>query len=541
MSEKKARRKNAKIIVLTVIAVLIASLCAIAGVLAKTDTAYGKIYVNDLCVGKKNTADIKTALEEKYSPENTNVIFTYKNTDFEVNGADFDLKYDLDKTSENAYQAGKGKNFISRGFNAVKYSLFKKEIPVEITFDQEKLYNILKEKATDVENPVTDTVTELKDGNLVIQNGKKGNGVDIDKIKKDVEKVVSKNKLTDKIEVKITEIKPKIPTAQALYDEFHKEPKDVEFSHENGEVHFSEHVTGVTFDVNEAQKILDQNKHNIEPYSIPVEITQPEKTTQWFIDNKLSDTLGSFSTVYNAGNYERSHNIALAAQKINGLVLMPGQQFSFNGVVGQRSAQTGFKTAKVYQGGEIVDGIGGGICQVSTTLYNAALYADLKIVYRTNHSMPVSYVPSGRDATVSYGSIDFKFSNNQGYPIKLGCSASNGRLTCTVYGIKLQNKKVEITTQTVSTTPFTVKEVEDSTLPDGKRKVKQAGGEGSVVDTFKTVYINGESQGTNKISRSNYSAITQIELVGTKKNEIADTPAAAAFGETYVGDDTIQQ
>ena len=277
MSEKKARRKNAKIIVLTVIAVLIASLCAIAGVLAKTDTAYGKIYVNDLCVGKKNTADIKTALEEKYSPENTNVIFTYKNTDFEVNGADFDLKYDLDKTSENAYQAGKGKNFISRGFNAVKYSLFKKEIPVEITFDQEKLYNILKEKATDVENPVTDTVTELKDGNLVIQNGKKGNGVDIDKIKKDVEKVVSKNKLTDKIEVKITEIKPKIPTAQALYDEFHKEPKDVEFSHENGEVHFSEHVTGVTFDVNEAQKILDQNKHNIEPYSIPVEITQPKK------------------------------------------------------------------------------------------------------------------------------------------------------------------------------------------------------------------------------------------------------------------------
>ena len=209
----------------------------------------------------------------------------------------------------------------------------------------------------------------------------------------------------------------------------------------------------MTFDVNEAQKILDQNKHNAEPYSIPVEITQPEKTTQWFIDNKLSYTLGSFSTVYNAGNYERSHNIALAAQKINGLVLMPGEQFSFNGVVGQRSAQTGFKTAKVYQGGEIVDGIGGGICQVSTTLYNAVLYADLKIVYRTNHSMPVSYVPSGRDATVSYGSIDFKFSNNQSYPVKLGCSASNGRLTCSVYGIKLQNKKVEITTQTVSTTP----------------------------------------------------------------------------------------
>lgn len=541
MSEKKARKSKPKIIVLTIFAVLIAAVSALVGLSAKTDTSYRKIYVNDLCVGKKDTSAIKKALEEKYLPENTNVIFTYKGTDFEVNGADFGLQYDLDKTSENAYLAGKSKNFIVRGFNAIKYSLFKKEIHVENTFDKDKLYEILKEKATDVENPVTDTVTELKDENIVIQNGKKGNGVDIDKIEKEVEKAISKNRLTDKIEVKIAEIKPKIPTAKMLYDEFYKESKDVEFSAENGEVHFSEHVTGVTFDVDAAQKILDQNKHNTEPYSIPVEITQPEKTTQWFIDNKISDTLGSFSTVYNAGNYERSHNIALAAQKINGLVLMPGQQFSFNDVVGQRSAQTGFKTAKVYQGGEIVDGIGGGICQVSTTLYNAVLYADLKIVYRTNHSMPVSYVPSGRDATVSYGSIDFKFSNNQGYPIKLGCSASNGRLVCTVYGIKLQNKKVEITTQTVSTTPFGIKEVEDDTLPEGKRKVKQAGSDGSVVDTFKTVYINGESQGTNKISRSNYSAITQIELVGTKKDQIADTPAAAAFnGGTYVGDDIAQ-
>lgn len=542
MSEKKTHGKNVKIIVLAVVVVLIAALFAIVGASSKIDTAYGKIYVNDLCVGKKNTADIKGALEKKYSPENTNVIFSYKNTDFEVNGADFGLKYDLDKTSENAYQIGKSKHFITRGFNAVKYSIFKKEIPVEITFDQDKLYNILKEKTTDVENPVTDTVTELKDSNLVVQNGKKGNGVDIDKIKKEVENIVSKNKLTDKIEIKITEINPKNPTAKALYDEFHKEPKDVEFSYENGEVHFSEHITGVTFDVDEAQKILDQNKHNTEPYNIPVKITQPEKTTQWFIDNKLSDTLGSFSTVYNAGNYDRSHNIALAAQKINGLVLMPGEQFSFNGVVGKRSAQTGFKTAKVYQGGEIVDGIGGGICQVSTTLYNAVLYADLNIVYRTNHSMPVSYVPSGRDATVSYGSIDFKFSNNQGYPVKLGCTASSGRLTCTVYGIKLQNKKVEITTQTVSTTPFSVKEIEDDTLQAGKRKVKQAGSAGSVVDTFKTVYINGESQGTNKISRSSYSSIMQIEIVGTKKDEIADTPAAEAFDsdETYVGDDTVQ-
>lgn len=545
MNEKKVRKSNKRLISVIVLTAVFAALVTLVTAFSKIDTAYKKIYINDLCAGSMSVSDIKDALEKTYSSENTNVPFTYNNTDFEVNGKDFDLTYDFDKTSEKAYLAGRSKNMFLRGINAVKYSLFKKEIPLEIAFDENKLYYILKEKATDVQNPVTDVSAELEDGKLVIVNGRKGNGVDIDKIKKEVEKAVSTNSLKERIEVKITEIKPKNPTAKELYEKFHKEPKDVEFSKTDGQVHFAEHVTGVDFDVNAAQKILDENKNNTEPYEIPVEITEPEKTTQWFIDNKLSDSLGSFSTVYNAGNYERSHNVALAAQKINDLVLMPGEQFSFNGIVGQRSAQTGFKTAKVYQGGEIVDGIGGGICQVSTTLYNAVLYADLKIDYRTNHSMPVSYVPSGRDATVSYGSIDFKFSNNQGYPIKLKCSASNGKLTCSVYGIKLENKKVEITTRTVSTTPFTVKEVEDDTLPEGKRKIKQAGSGGSIVDTFKTVYINGESRGTNKISRSNYSAITQIELVGTKKDEtkISDTPASEAFSngsETYVGDDISQ-
>ncbi|MCI5970489.1 MAG: VanW family protein [Oscillospiraceae bacterium] len=544
MNEKKVRKVNTKILVIILSLAIIAAAFTLIAVFSKISTTYKKVYINDICAGGKNVDEVKKLLSEKYVPENTNVIFSYKNNDFEVNGKDFDLIYDLDKTSENAHQTGRSKNAFLRGINAIRYSIFKKEIPVEITFDQDKLYDILSTKTTDVENPVTNTVIELKDDKLAISNGKKGNGVDIDKIKKEVEKIISKNLLTEKTEIKITEIEPRIPTAKALYEKYHKEPKDVEFGEKDGEVYFSEHITGVDFDVDAAQKILNENKNSSEVYYIPVEITQPQKTTQWFIDNRLTDTLGSFSTIYNAGNYDRSHNIALAAQKINGMVLMPGEQFSFNGVVGQRSAQTGFKTAKVYQGGEIVDGIGGGICQVSTTLYNAVLYADLSIDYRTNHSMPVSYAPAGRDATVSYGSIDFKFSNNQGYPIKLSCSASGGKLICSVYGINLKHKKVEITTQTISTTPFSVKEVEDNTLPEGTRKVKQAGSAGSVVDTFKTVYINGESQGTKKISRSNYSAITQIELVGTKKEDenISDTPAAAAFsdGETYVGDDTAQ-
>ena len=206
MNGKKVRKVNTKILVIILSLAIIAAAFTLIAVFSKISTTYKKVYINDICAGGKNVDEVKKLLSEKYVPENTNVIFSYKNNDFEVNGKDFDLIYDLDKTSENAHQTGRSKNAFLRGINAIRYSIFKKEIPVEITFDQDKLYDILSTKTTDVENPVTNTVIELKDDKLAISNGKKGNGVDIDKIKKEVAKIISKNLLTEKTVIKITEI-----------------------------------------------------------------------------------------------------------------------------------------------------------------------------------------------------------------------------------------------------------------------------------------------------------------------------------------------
>ena len=168
--------------------------------------------------------------------------------------------------------------------------------------------------------------------------------------------------------------------------------------------------------------------------------------------------------------------------------------------------------------GESVDGIGGGICQVSTTLYSAALYANLKMVERTNHQLPVSYAPLGQDATVFFGSIDFKFENNTNYPIKIVASAANGTMYVEIQGYKEDKSlKVSIEHATVSVTEPKVEEKEADTLPEGERKVEKKGSPGYVIDTYKTVTRDGAEPVRTRISRSAYDATAEKVLVGTGK------------------------
>jgi len=153
--------------------------------------------------------------------------------------------------------------------------------------------------------------------------------------------------------------------------------------------------------------------------------------------------LGGFSTYYGSSSYNRKSNISKATQSINGVLLAPGDVFSYNKTVGRRIRSLGWKDAPTYQDGQVVPGIGGGICQVSTTLYNAALSANLKIVSRTGHSMPVHYVPAGRDATVVDGAIDFQFANSTQGPVLVIGQADGGTLRFTLWGTQ-QGERVEI-------------------------------------------------------------------------------------------------
>ena len=223
-------------------------------------------------------------------------------------------------------------------------------------------------------------------------------------------------------------------------------------------------------------------------------------------------TISTFTTTTTA-NQNRNTNVRLAAEAINGTVIKPGQEFSFNGTVGQRTEAKGYKGAAAYNNGEVVQEIGGGVCQVSTTLYNAVFKAGLKISSRRSHTFEPSYVTPGRDATVSWDQPDFKFINNSSTAIGLRASYADQKVTVAVYGIPiledgvtwdLESKKVEDLG-----TPNPTYE-EDQTLQPGAEVTKSKGSAGSRWETYKIVYKNGKEVSRELDHKTTYKGHTPV-------------------------------
>ena len=230
------------------------------------------------------------------------------------------------------------------------------------------------------------------------------------------------------------ETTPQEPDFDAMYQELHAEAKSAEIDPETLEV--SDHVVGVDFDVNQAKTLFDAAAEG-ETVEIPLTITQPEETREGLEGKLFRDLLGE-GTSRVGGSANRKSNVKLSAQACNGVVLMPGEVFSYNNTTGSRTADKGYLGAPVYSGGASVEGIGGGICQTSSTIYYAVLHTTLEIVERHAHMYAVGYVPDGMDATVWYGSSDFRFKNNTNYPVKVVTESydKNGSrfLTVKIYG-----------------------------------------------------------------------------------------------------------
>lgn len=229
---------------------------------------------------------------------------------------------------------------------------------------------------------------------------------------------------------------------------------------------------------------------------------------------KITEVVSEFSTRFSEGKASRSSNIRLAARKIDGIVLAPGESFSFNKTVGKRTREAGFKEAGVYKDGKHDIDLGGGICQVSTTLYNAALFANLKINRRQNHSMPVPYVPIGRDAAVDYGSIDLAFQNTLDIPIAVNASVSTGRITFRILGMKDPGMSIKIESSDRRSWAVGEKVQPDPSLPAGKRKVIEKGSSGHSINTYRVVYKDGVEVKREPLGRSHYRGGVRIVAVG---------------------------
>ncbi|WP_238528295.1 VanW family protein [Acetonema longum] len=273
-----------------------------------------------------------------------------------------------------------------------------------------------------------------------------------------------------------------------------------------------------------AEQILQAFYHpDIHTLEIPLTVTEPAVTKESLTKTGIVTLQSAFSTKFDSNDVNRSTNIALAAAKINGLILKPGQIFSFNDAVGPRDTASGFKEAMEIFDSEMVPGIGGGICQVSSTLYNAVLLANLPVKERWNHGRPLSYVGMGRDATVVYGSVDFKFVNNTSSSLMILTETKNNKLTVAIFGRENQEnlkQTVHIEVTDLKELPFKTVEIVDPLLPAGQvvldpEKAKK-GAPGYEMNVFRVIKADGKVIKREFLGKDRYVPENAVVRVGPK-------------------------
>jgi len=249
---------------------------------------------------------------------------------------------------------------------------------------------------------------------------------------------------------------------------------------------------------------------------------EPELTTAEAEAMGIKERLGTFTTEFDSSNKPRVHNIHLLADTLDGTLVAPGEVFSFNGTTGERTAAKGYKAAGAIVSGEIVPQIGGGICQVGTTIFNAVFFSGLPVVERRNHSLYISHYPKGRDATINWGGPDFKFKNDTDHHVLVATSHTAGSITVSIYGTNPGYTVTYDTGPWTNVVPPTVKTVEDDAMPVGARVVESTGQSGRTIVVTRHVLLNGTEIRTDTF-KSVYRATQEIVRVGTKVVESIPT------------------
>ena len=446
----------------------------------------------------------------------------YKNT---IIRDDLNINYSVKNAVDKAYKIGRDNNIILNNFKIIGTFFSKEDIRIETSYNTEMMDSIVEDVSTKLPGLVVEYTYCIEDDELIITPGKAGIALNEEEFRNRILNRFAGNILNKDesiMKIPVVNKEPDDIDIEKIYEEIHTEPQDAYIKKDPFEIVVDK--DGVDFDISmeEAKKIVSEKGK--EEYIVPLKITKAKKTVKDLGSKAFPDRLSRYSTRYDASNRDRSTNLELSAKKINGTVLLPGEEFSYNKVVGKRTIENGYKNAAVFSNGRVEDGLGGGICQISTTLYNAVLLANLEITERRNHSFVTSYEDPGRDATVVYGVQDFKFKNSRKYPVKIEASVKNGVATMTVMGIKEDVEyDVKIRAYKTATIPYKTEKRKNANLAEGKEKVIQSGTNGCKAVCYRDLYLDGKKVKTELLSRDTYSTMKRIVEVGTKKTNKKDT------------------
>ena len=535
------RGMNKQIKILLIVLIILATLAVILitsssiFIYANSNVLYG-VKVGDLDVGGLSKDALRQRLTDRYASysENGQITILAGNATLPITTKEINVSLNIDSLTEQAYVLGRTGTYFNRLANLISIALNTAKINAVVSFDEAALDKII--------NDFSSKNTQLKEfkysvnfdtQKIKLTWGMPGEFVDPAKLKTEIITHLKSLELGS-ISVDTSVVEPKAVDPQKLYSELSSTAKNATAYMKNGKMVYTPHKFGLTIDkalfLSTFNSVKGQNGKSAELSAI---VVAPTFTLQAIKEKLFKDNLGSWHTTFFSNDEiqrNRGQNIRLACSKLNGTIINPNGVFSYNKIVGPRSAATGFAVAYAYSNGEIIKEYGGGVCQTSSTLYNCVLLADMHVIYRKNHSFVVKYVPIGQDATVSYPTVDFTFRNSSEFPIKMVAYTVGNELYMGISGLKdpTKVKRVVVKSEITSIDPFKVITEYTDTLLKGQKEYinKGLGHTGYVSKTYRTVYLNGKVISSGLLHISTYKRYDEKVLIGTKIDKNKPDPTA---------------
>lgn len=524
--EKFKLNKTSKIVIFSCLAFLLVLLITF-GIITCVNKLNTRVYKNVYMLGEnfssKTSEEVLEMINNKSNELSANEkLDVYQDGEniYTIKAEDVDFKFDVDKTAQSIIEFGRDSNIFKNNFNILKAFFSKKEIEPVYTYDDEKLDGVIKNIDLTIRDRYVDDSYSLdeKEGKLIIVNGKTGNAINYNNEKENIIKALENNN-QNTYDLNIEKKVPQELDVDKVYSEVKREAKDAYIDKTVSPQKYVAEVVGFDFDVNNLKEILElpENKEEGKTIEFKVNVIEPKVKLVNITADLCKDKLAGYTTYFPAGSYARSNNLKIALSYMNGIVVMPGETYSYNKNIGDTTASKGYQAAATFKGGTTVNEMGGGICQTVSTLYNTVLMANLEIVERHQHGLPVGYVPPSRDATVYSPVLDFKFKNNRETPIKIVTSFTyNGSLNVSIYGTKQDNDpEVILSQKTLSTIPYTTRYEYDPSMPYGSQTVVTAGVNGYTSESYITKKLNGQVISSGILSQDKYNAQQQVVKVGT--------------------------
>ena len=493
-----------------IVAVVLAAYVGLCAWVNHSDTIFPNVSMAGIEVSGMTMHEARDVIEQMEGAyaEQAVVKLDHERWSTEIKASDLtDDGYFAEKLSMDAYLEGRD-SFLTYGFQYLRHLLGgKSDIALTMAYDtvaQPAMDAVLAQAQDKLGSDSIHASYAMDGDKLVMTKGVTDISIDENQTAKLIYEAMEQEVLPAlfrgetpdvSVEMVVGEVPAQAPDFNAIHTEFYAEVVEPTYDKETNTV--SDHVVGIDFDVN-ALKAAYTNAAEGETFSIPLTVTQPKDTREAYEKKLFANVLGQ-ATSKVSGTANRKTNVKLSAAACDGVILLPGEEFSYNNTTGSRSADKGYLPAPTYNNGASVDDVGGGICQTSSTIYYALLHTTLEVVERQNHSYATGYVPDGMDATVFFGSLDFRFKNNTNYPVKVVTesydSGGNRYLRVKLIGTNETGRYAVPTNEVYEVVEPTKSYLADESVPRGSLVLdkQQNAYRGRKAQVYRTIY---EADGT---------------------------------------------